>query len=241
MRNGVRNIVRYPLGWFVPVVTIGVFFLSILSAFPSQSVDPVLKANVYSGYMTWLLYLSMCQSTAGNVAGRAAMGILEREFVSPLGHLRITCAGILAEELLATPFYFLIGSVLAMIAFDSALIMVKAVFLVIIPLLFLFGMALGFAALDLLWKRTDVIFQPLQFLMMILAFFSTSSDLAIWRWIPFTAYSRNLKWSLLNSGFCADYADPRPIAVAVMALLAGMWFFTFCDKKVLCDGTMGHY
>ncbi|MFB3908068.1 MAG: hypothetical protein ACE15D_06670 [Candidatus Eisenbacteria bacterium] len=241
LRKDLATRLRYPLEWLLSTVGVAVLFVSILTALPRGTVDPRLEANILAGYMTWLIYLYISQVAVQAITGKAASGLIEREFLSPLGHLGMTLLTIGSNVLWNMPGYLVSGGILATLAFGSPGRLFAGLLYLPLAILFLFGLALVFTAADLRWKRTAALFQPLQFLMMMLAFFATTDGRAIWHWIPYTAMSIRLRDVLLDGVRSGSLIDPRPLAPAAAMLALGILVFRASDRRVMRDGTLAHY
>lgn len=245
---------RYPLdtlGFYVfTFMLFSGLIIGVVNFTPLEHIS-VTKGAILLSYVFWLLYVMTAHSAATSIATFASQGVLERELITPLGHLRAILLWLSARYLAYVPQYLVLVTILVAV-FQVPLPLAPPDFLWLLAVLltsFLFfaGISLIFGGLALVFKQVVSVIGIFQFLFFTLSL-ATTRPLgwldSLFQWFPYTQAIRVL---LMIAG---DKELPWTSALYELGVLGGssllffavgLLVFRWMDRVAMERGLLGQY
>lgn len=245
---------RYPLdtlGFYVfTFMLFSGLIIGIVNFTPLERLN-VTKGAILISYVFWLLYVMTAHSAATSIATFASQGVLERELITPLGHLRAILLWLIARYLAYVPQYLVIVTIL-IVVFQVPLSLTPLDFLgllAVLALSFLFfvGISLIFGGLALVFKQVVSVIGLFQFVFFTLSLAATR--LSGWldqlfQWFPYTQAIRLLLLIATDKelpGASMLYELSLLGLSSLLFFLIGILVFRWMDRVAMERGLLGQY
>lgn len=245
IRKDFLGVIRYP-SEFISMVFIMAFY-AIGIAWGISFVVPM-GCNFILAYCIFLLYQGQFAAIFYYVQEGALSGTLLKE-LSCSTHIFVLTLTYSTSNAIFTIIRVIVTFLLAALfgfVFEFDLLLTFSV--ILISLLFFFGLSYFFGSLAVLFKDTDSIFSFVSWTLMILGVYATSPNLPGWvadifRWFPYTQIAIILtRTGIGGEGLAQVSPELLPLAVSSAAfLLLGLFVFNIAFNTARLRGNLGHY